>query len=118
MDGAAVADISRAFQDAAVETLVIKCRRAIRETGHRRLVVAGGVGANRDLRSRLAEMTTGEKVEVYFPRMEFCTDNGAMIAYAGWLRARNGEGVEGGGFQVRPRWPLTELVPPRDMPGN
>jgi N6-L-threonylcarbamoyladenine synthase len=112
MNGNAVADISRAFQDAAVETLVIKCRRAVEETRHRRLVVAGGVGANRDLRARLAELAKSEDIEVFFPRLEFCTDNGAMIAYAGWLRARNGGGTAGGGFQVRPRWPLAELEPP------
>jgi len=112
MNGSAVADISRAFQDAAVETLVIKCRRAVEETRHRRLVVAGGVGANRDLRARLAELAKSEDIEVFFPRLEFCTDNGAMIAYAGWLRARNGGGTAGGGFQVRPRWPLAELEPP------
>lgn len=113
LNGSVVADVARAFQDAAVETLIIKCRRAIQETGRRRLVVAGGVGANRDLRRRLAELARDEDVKVYFPRLEFCTDNGAMIAYAGWLRARNG-GNPGGGFQVRPRWPLTELRPPDD----
>lgn len=112
-DDSAVADIALAFQDAAVETLVIKCRRALDQTGHQRLVVAGGVGANRDLRDRLARLAEREGVKVYFPRLEFCTDNGAMIAYAGWMRARLGAGVPGGGFQVRPRWPLTELEPPR-----
>ena len=113
LDDSAVADIALAFQDAAVETLVIKCRRALDETGHQRLVVAGGVGANRDLRDRLAGLAEREGIKVYFPRLEFCTDNGAMIAYAGWMRARLGAGVSGGSFQVRPRWPLTELEPPR-----
>ncbi|HSH43268.1 MAG TPA: tRNA (adenosine(37)-N6)-threonylcarbamoyltransferase complex transferase subunit TsaD, partial [Arenicellales bacterium] len=96
---------------AAVDTLVIKCRRAIEQTGLRRLVVAGGVGANRQLRARLEELAAATGSRVYFPRMEFCTDNGAMIAYAGWMRARGGAGVRGGGFEVKPRWPLTELEP-------
>ncbi|MBS1270104.1 MAG: tRNA N6-adenosine threonylcarbamoyltransferase [Gammaproteobacteria bacterium] len=107
-----VFDIARAFQDAAVETLVIKCRRALQQTGLRRLVVAGGVGANLDLRARLADLAQIQDSKVYFPRSEFCTDNGAMIAYTGWMRARNGGGVPAGGFRVRPRWLLTELEPP------
>jgi len=111
-DAARVADIACAFQDAAVDTLVIKCRRAIQHSGLRSLVVAGGVGANRVLRARLGEMTAGLGARVYFPRLEFCTDNGAMIAYAGWMRARSGGGMTAGGFQVKPRWPLTELAPP------
>jgi len=108
-----VGAIARAFQEAAVETLVIKCRRALAETGLRQLVVAGGVGANAELRARLGELAADEGAQVFFPRLEFCTDNGAMIAYAGWMRARSGAGVPGGGFQVKPRWPLTELEPPR-----
>lgn len=112
LNGHVVADIARAFQDAAVDTLVIKCRRAIEETGLKRLVVAGGVGANSELRARLAGLADDLMARVYFPRLEFCTDNGAMIAYAGWMRARSGAGTPGGGFQVRPRWPLTELEPP------
>jgi len=112
LNGAAVAEIARAFQEAAVDTLVIKCRRAVEETGLERLVVAGGVGANAELRARLAGLAESEGLKVYFPRLEFCTDNGAMIAYAGWMRARNGAGSPGGGFQVKPRWPLTELEPP------
>ncbi|MDZ7842297.1 MAG: tRNA (adenosine(37)-N6)-threonylcarbamoyltransferase complex transferase subunit TsaD [Gammaproteobacteria bacterium] len=112
LDSRMVADVASAFQDAAVDTLVIKCRRAVAETGLRRLVVAGGVGANIELRARLARLAEREGVKVYFPRLEFCTDNGAMIAYAGWMRARNGAGAPGGGFQVKPRWPLTELEPP------
>ncbi len=111
LNATVIADIARAFQDAAVDTLLIKCRRAVRQTGLRRLVVAGGVGANRALRARLAELAREEDIRVYFPRLEFCTDNGAMIAYAGWMRTRDG-GAPGGGFQVRPRWPLAELEPP------
>lgn len=112
LNTAVVADIARAFQEAAVETLVIKCRRAVEQSGLRRLVVAGGVGANRLLRKRLADLAQETDMRVYFPRMEFCTDNAAMIAYAGWLRARGGAGVPGGGFEVRPRWPLVELRAP------
>ncbi|MGH8532973.1 MAG: tRNA (adenosine(37)-N6)-threonylcarbamoyltransferase complex transferase subunit TsaD [Gammaproteobacteria bacterium] len=103
------ADIARAFADAVVDTLVIKCRRALKATGYRRLVAAGGVSANRALRARLRELG-GEGIQVYYPRPEFCTDNGAMIAYAGWVRLRAGhrDGLE---FPVRPRWPLGELPP-------
>jgi len=103
------ADIARAFADAVIDTLVIKCRRALKATGYRRLVAAGGVSANRALRARLRELS-GEGIQVYYPRPEFCTDNGAMIAYAGWVRLRAGhrDGLE---FPVRPRWPLAELPP-------
>ncbi len=80
------ADIARGFEDAVVATLAEKCRRALKATGHQRLVVAGGVGANRRLRARLAEIAAGQGAELYFPRIEFCTDNGAMIALAGCLR--------------------------------
>ncbi|HSW69793.1 MAG TPA: tRNA (adenosine(37)-N6)-threonylcarbamoyltransferase complex transferase subunit TsaD [Gammaproteobacteria bacterium] len=100
------ADIARAFQDAVVETLVIKSRRALRETGWKTLVVAGGVGANKALRLQLAKMLEKEQGKVYFPRPEFCTDNGAMIAYVGCQRllmgARSGLAIE-----VFPRWPLS-----------
>lgn len=98
------ADIARAFEEAVVDTLFIKCRRALEQAGRKRLVVAGGVGANRRLRARLAEL----KAEVYFPRLAFCTDNGAMIAYAGALRLQAGAS-EAAVINARPRWPLTEL---------
>lgn len=104
------ADIARAFIDAVVDTLQIKCRRAIRETGVRQLVVAGGVSANRQLREALQELASEEDGRVYFPRPEFCTDNGAMIAYAGYLRIVAGE-REPLSFRVRPRWPMDELTP-------
>lgn len=103
------ADIARAFQQAVVETLVIKCRRALRATGFARLVVAGGVGANRELRRRLSEMAHDEGGAAYFPRAEFCTDNGAMIAFVGCLRLAAGEQTPGG-FDVRARWPLDSLT--------
>jgi N6-L-threonylcarbamoyladenine synthase len=93
------------------ETLAIKCERALRETGMKALVVAGGVGANRQLRSRLAALAAKRKVAVSFPRLEFCTDNGAMIAYAGCQRLLQGE-REPLAVAIRARWPMTELEPP------
>ena len=99
------ADIARAFEEAVVDTLFIKCRRALEQAGRKRLVVAGGVGANQRLRARLAEL----KAQVYFPRLAFCTDNGAMIAYAGALRLQAGAS-EAAVINARPRWPLTELA--------
>ncbi len=101
------ADIALAFEEAVVDTLFIKCRRALEQAGRKRLVVAGGVGANRRLRARLAELNAA----VYFPRLAFCTDNGAMIAYAGAIRLQAGAS-EAAVIQARPRWPLTELLPP------
>ena len=102
------AELARAFVDAGVDTFVIKCRRALRETGLRRLIVAGGVSANRQLRAGLQALLRAEGGRVYFPRLEFCTDNGAMIAYAGYLRMRAGQ-TEALGFQPRPRWPMADL---------
>jgi N6-L-threonylcarbamoyladenine synthase len=90
VDDAIRADVARGFQEAVVETLAEKCRRALAATGHRRLVIAGGVGANRRLRERLAEVARGVGAELYFPRTEFCTDNGAMIALAGCMRLAAG----------------------------
>ena len=90
LDDAIRADVARGFQEAVVDTLAEKCRRALEATGHRRLVVAGGVGANRRLRERLAEVARGVGAELRFPRTEFCTDNGAMIALAGCLRLAAG----------------------------
>ncbi|MCL2898340.1 tRNA (adenosine(37)-N6)-threonylcarbamoyltransferase complex transferase subunit TsaD [Brenneria tiliae] len=102
------ADIARAFEDAVVDTLAIKCRRALDETGFKRLVMAGGVSANRALRQRLGEMMAKRGGAVFYARPEFCTDNGAMIAYAGTVRLQQGESRELG-ITVRPRWPLAEL---------
>jgi N6-L-threonylcarbamoyladenine synthase len=110
IDSQTVADIAAAFQEAAVDTLVIKCKRALHQTGRRRLIVAGGVGANLLLRSRLKEMTESEGKKVFYPRSEFCTDNGAMIAYAGTLRLQGGN-RQGLDFTVRPRWSLADLEP-------
>ena len=102
------ADIAYAFEDAVVETLAIKCQRALRETRLQRLVIAGGVGANRRLRQRLREMTAAMGGQVHYPRLEFCTDNGAMIAYAGWRRLAAGSSDDTA-LEVRPRWPLDSL---------
>jgi N6-L-threonylcarbamoyladenine synthase len=102
------ADLARAFEEAATETLSIKCVRAIEQTGYRSLVVAGGVGANQHLRERLAAAARKRNVGLFFPRHEFCTDNAAMIAYVGW--ARRNEGRAAGPLMARPRWPLNELT--------
>ncbi len=102
------ADVARAFEEAVVETMAIKCRRALRATGLERLVVAGGVGANRRLRERLREQAAELGGQVYYPRLEFCTDNGAMIAYAGWRRLAAGQ-REDAAIDVAPRWPLDSL---------
>ncbi|MGN8159047.1 tRNA (adenosine(37)-N6)-threonylcarbamoyltransferase complex transferase subunit TsaD [Salinisphaera sp. RV14] len=108
----AYADIAASFQQAVVDTLVAKCARAIQQTGMRRLVVAGGVGANAALRAGLGERAAGDGFALYFPRQAFCTDNAAMIALTGYLR--RGEFRPG----IAPaaavaRWPLEDLAPPR-----
>jgi N6-L-threonylcarbamoyladenine synthase len=107
-DESAKADVARGFEDAIVETLVIKCRRALAATGARRLVIAGGVGANRQLRAQLAAAAAREGFRVYFPRLEFCTDNGAMIALAGALRLQAGL-HDDAAIRVAPRWDLESL---------
>lgn len=107
-DPAAKADVARGFEDAIVDTLAIKCRRALAETGSGKLVIAGGVGANRKLRAQLAAAGEREGFKVYFPRLEFCTDNGAMIALAGALRLQAGL-HDGLAINVAPRWDLESL---------
>ena len=102
------ADIARAFEDAVVDTLAIKCRRAVEQTGSKALVMAGGVSANRSLRARVDDLMRDLGGKAYYPRAELCTDNGAMIAYAGWQRLRAGQ-RDGLAFDVRPRWPMQEL---------
>ena len=104
------ADIACAFETAVVETLAIKCRRALKETGAKRLVISGGVSANLRLRQRLQEMVKKERAQVFYPRLEFCTDNGAMIAYAGCQRLLAGQ-HEDLIFNARPRWNLEDLKP-------
>lgn len=105
------ADVARAFTDAVCDTFMIKCARAIQDTSRKRLVVAGGVSANADLRVRLKELEIKYDVTVYFPPIRYATDNGAMIAYAGYRRLSLGE-KDSNGFKVRPRWPISELRAP------
>ena len=102
------ANIAAGFQQAVAETLSIKCKRALQQTGLKRLVVAGGVSANQQIRTSLTEMTAKEQAQIYFPRLEFCTDNGAMIAYAGCQRLMAGQ-QQGLEIFARPRWPISEL---------
>lgn len=103
------ANICKAFEDAVVDTLTIKCRRAVQQVGAKTLVIAGGVGANLSLRKGLQAMMENEGGELFYPRIEFCTDNGAMIAYAGALRLVAGE-TEPLAINVRARWPMSELA--------
>jgi N6-L-threonylcarbamoyladenine synthase len=117
------ANIAEAFQDAVIDTLTIKCKRALKQTGRKRLVVAGGVSANIVLRDKLAGLMRQLKGQVYYPRHEYCTDNGAMIAYAGYCHFNRSENnVENNSenkdsldknhqIQVFPRWPLSETKP-------
>ncbi len=105
------ADIARAFEDAVADTLAIKCKRALLQTGLSTLVVAGGVSANKHLRHTLNTMCGNIGAQVFYPRHEFCTDNGAMIAYAGYQRLLAGE-CDPLRIQARPRWPLAELTSP------
>jgi N6-L-threonylcarbamoyladenine synthase len=117
------ADVARGFQEAVVETLAEKSRRALAVSGHRRLVVAGGVAANRHLRERLARVAADSGAELFFPRAEFCTDNGAMIALAGCLRMSAEPSAPGARSQLplgaRAHWPLEETVSthPEDIDG-
>ena len=103
------ANVATAFQQAVVDTLVIKSRRALQQTGLRRLVIAGGVSANQLLREQMRQLGQQLDVEVFYPRHEFCTDNGAMIALAGCLRLQAGERT-GLAVNTRARWPLAELA--------
>ncbi|SEQ57706.1 tRNA (adenosine(37)-N6)-threonylcarbamoyltransferase complex transferase subunit TsaD [Basfia succiniciproducens] len=102
------ADIAHAFQTAVVETLAIKCKRALKETGYIRLVIAGGVSANKQLRQGLANLMDDLKGRVFYPAPQFCTDNGAMISYVGYLRLKHGERADLA-IEVKPRWPMIEL---------
>jgi len=111
MDEQAKADVAWEFQQAIVDTLVGKSLRAVQQTGIPRLVVAGGVGANRCLRERLDAAAREAGAEVFYPRLEFCTDNGAMIAYAGMLRLAAGESAPSS-IEARARWDLETLRPP------
>jgi N6-L-threonylcarbamoyladenine synthase len=99
--------IAHAFQEAVVTTLVSKCQRALMQNELTTLVVAGGVGANQALRAALQGMVSGINAEVFFPRHQFCTDNGAMVAYAGCLHALQGAKDADLGIIVKARWPLS-----------
>ena len=109
LDEQTKADISACFQGAVVDTLAIKCKRALKQTGLKNLIIAGGVGANTLLRQQLTEMTKKLGGQVFYPRPEFCTDNGAMIAYAGCQRLMVGQ-TENLEINARPRWPINELL--------
>ena len=102
------ADIAYAFEEAVVDTLTLKCQWALEKTGFTQLVVAGGVGANTTLRTRLKQMTTDKGWQCYYPRLSFCTDNGAMIAYAGYLRLNAGEKTDLS-VTIHPRWSLESV---------
>ena len=109
LDAQAKADVAAEFQRAVVDVLIAKSVAALEETGASRLVVAGGVGANRELRARIDAEVRKRGARVYFPDLAFCTDNGARIALAGALRLAHAK--EGGGaFTVRPRWELESLA--------
>ncbi len=108
LDEQTKADIACAFEEAVVSTLSIKCKRALKQTGLKRLVIAGGVSANQRLREALEVMTAAQRSQVFYARPEYCTDNGAMIALAGALRLEAGH-VEALEVKVKPRWPLEDL---------
>ncbi|WP_426339604.1 tRNA (adenosine(37)-N6)-threonylcarbamoyltransferase complex transferase subunit TsaD [Pseudoduganella sp. S-14] len=105
------ANIARGFVDAIVDVLTAKCLSALKQTGLKRLVIAGGVGANAQLRASLNAAARKKHFKVYYPELEFCTDNGAMIAFAGAMRLQiNPQAAQRDySFNVRPRWPLDEL---------
>lgn len=104
------ADIALAFEDAVAQTLAIKCRRALQQTGLKSLVIAGGVSANKRLRQQLQAMVEPLQARLYYAQLRLCTDNGAMIAYAGCQRILAGES-EDPAIVAQPRWPLETLPP-------
>ncbi len=108
LDAQTRADIAHAFQRAVVETLVIKCKRALKQENLTQLVMAGGVSANLQLRQSLEQALAKIRSQVFYARPEFCTDNGAMIAYAGCQRLLAGQ-CDGLGITATPRWPMDQL---------
>lgn len=103
-----IADVAASFQAAMVDTLTIKCKRALKQTGVKQLIIAGGVSANQELRKSLDAMAHKQKAKLFYARPALCTDNGAMIAFAGCKRLAAGQSANEG-IAVRPRWPLSEL---------
>ena len=114
-DTQAAADIAAGFQEAVVDVLVAKAQRALKQSGLNHLVVAGGVGANRRLRTRLAETLEKNGQQALWPPFEYCTDNGAMIAFAGSLRLQDPAARSDLEIRSRARWPLEELAPPSSL---
>ncbi|MGH1460635.1 MAG: tRNA (adenosine(37)-N6)-threonylcarbamoyltransferase complex transferase subunit TsaD [Neptuniibacter sp.] len=108
LDQQTICDIASAFEEAVVDTLAIKCRRALQHTGFKQLIIAGGVSANQRLRERLEVMVNKERAQLFYARPEFCTDNGAMIAYAGCQRLIAGQQSDLT-IVTKPRWPLDTL---------
>ncbi|WP_136680203.1 tRNA (adenosine(37)-N6)-threonylcarbamoyltransferase complex transferase subunit TsaD [Neptunomonas sp. XY-337] len=109
VDAQTQADIAAAFEEAVVETLAIKCRRALQATGLKQLIIAGGVSANQRLRERLAEVVKKERSALFYARPRFCTDNGAMIAFAGCQRLLAGQESDLV-IEAKPRWPMDILA--------
>ena len=107
IDDATRKDICRAFQEAIVDVLVSKSLKALKQSGMKKLVVAGGVGANKQLRAALDAAASRHKLEVFYPPLALCTDNGAMIAFAGAMRLKFAQTA--GGFAIKPRWDLASL---------
>ncbi len=103
------ANIAFAFQEAVIDTLIIKCKRALKQTGMKTLVIAGGVSANTMLREKMTSLMQDMGGEVFYPSLAYCTDNGAMIAYAGMQRLKAGETLPLSS-KAKPRWPLDELT--------
>lgn len=113
LDLSTVQDIAWEFQESVTEILVLKCMKALKQTKLKRLVVSGGVGANKRLRARLNEAAAKRGIQVHYPRLEFCTDNGAMIAFAGAMRLHAMQTEKQDySFSIRPRWDLAELQSP------
>ncbi len=110
LDAQTQADIAAAFEEAVVDTLAIKCKRALQHTEFKQLIIAGGVSANSRLREKLQQMVTAQRASLFYARAEFCTDNGAMIAFAGAQRLVAGQSNDLT-IMARPRWPMSELEP-------